>query len=64
MIRGSRVFTKRLAKKKPKPVAKTATARKVLVKLVIMWRDQITAQEFDRRGGGTVNDAGRTQSLK
>lgn len=43
-------FYKRLAKKKPKTVAKTATARKVLVKLVIMLRDQITAAEFDQRG--------------
>lgn len=43
-------FYKRLAKKKPKPVAKTATARKVLVKLVIMLRDKITASEFDQRG--------------
>ena len=50
-------FYRRLAKKKPKSVAKMATARKLLVKLVIMWRDKITAEEFDRRGGGTVNDA-------
>jgi len=45
-----KAFYKRLAKKKPKPVAKTATARKVLVKLVIMLRDKITAEEFDQRG--------------
>ncbi len=32
-------FYKRLAKKKPKAVAKTATARKLLVKLAIMLRD-------------------------
>ena len=50
-----KAFYKRLAKKKPKGVAKTATARKVLVKLVIMMRDKISASEFDRRGR-TVND--------
>jgi transposase len=50
-----KAFYKRLAKKKPKGVAKTATARKVLVKLVIMMRDQISASEFDQ-GGRTVND--------
>lgn len=43
-------FYKRLAKKKPKCVAKTATARRLLVKLSIMLRDNITADEFDRRG--------------
>lgn len=59
-----KAFYKRLAKKKPKAVAKTATARKVLVKLVIMWRDAIDAVEFDRRGGGTVNDVRRTEGLK
>jgi transposase len=58
-----KAFYKRLAKKKPKPVAKTATARKVLVKLVIMLRDKITAQEFDQRGR-TVNDTRRVQGLK
>lgn len=58
-----KVFYQRLAKKKPKGVAKTATARKLLVKLVIMWRDQITAQEFDQRGG-TVNDTRTVQGLK
>lgn len=45
-----KTFKKRLEKKKPKPVAKTAAARKLLVKLAIMLRDQITAQEFDLRG--------------
>jgi transposase len=45
-----KIFYKRLAKKKPKAVAKTATARKLLVKLSIMLRDKITADEFDRRG--------------
>jgi len=43
-------FYKRLAKKKPKAVAKTAAARRLLVKLAIMLRDNITAAEFDRRG--------------
>ena len=49
-------FYRRLVKKKPKGVAKTATARKLLVKLAIMLRDNITADEFDRRGR-TVGDA-------
>ena len=49
-------FYKRLARKKPKPVAKTATARKLLVKLAIMLRDNITADEFDQRGR-TVGNA-------
>jgi len=49
-------FYKRLSKKKPKAVAKTATARKLLVKLAIMLRDNITADEFDRRGRA-VGDA-------
>jgi len=59
-------FHKRLVKKKPKAVAKTkvvleqlplnATARKLLVKLSIMLRDSITADEFDRRGR-TVGNA-------
>lgn len=52
-------FYKRLAKKKPKAVAKTATARKLLVKLAIMLRDNITADEFDRRGR-TAGDARRS----
>ncbi|MEP6704625.1 MAG: IS110 family transposase [Acidobacteriota bacterium] len=56
-------FYKRLAKKKPKPVAKTATARKLLVKLSIMLRDQITADEFDLRGR-TVGNARGTTDLK
>lgn len=47
---------KRLLKKKPKAVAKTATARRLLVKLSIMLRDSITADEFDRRGR-TVGNA-------
>jgi len=50
-------FYKRLAKKKPRAVAKTATARKLAVKLSIMLRDQITAKEFDTRGQRTVDDA-------
>ena len=58
-------FNKRLAKGRsaPKGVAKTATARKVLVKLVIMMRDKISASEFDQRGR-TVNDTRRVQGLK
>ncbi len=56
-------FYKRLAKKKPKPVAKTAAARKLLVKLSIMLRDKITADEFDRRGR-TVGNARETHDLK
>jgi transposase len=51
-------FYKRLAKKKPKAVAKTAAARKLLVKLSIMLRDNITAQEFDRRGHAVGNARG------
>ncbi|MBD3557535.1 IS110 family transposase [Planktothrix sp. FACHB-1355] len=58
-----KAFYKRMAKKKARGVAKMATARKLLVKLVIMWRDQISAAEFDERGG-TVNNARRTQGLK
>jgi len=56
-------FYKRLAKKKPKAVAKTAAARKLLVKLSIMLRDNISAQEFDRRGHA-VGNARRTQGLQ
>jgi transposase len=53
-------FYKRLAKKKPKAVAKTAAARKLLVKLTIMLRDNLTAEEFDRRGR-TADDTRLTQ---
>jgi transposase len=56
-------FYKRLSRKKPKPVAKTAVARKLLVKLAIMLRDGITADEFDRRGR-TVGNARGTTGLK
>lgn len=56
-------FYHRLAKKKPKAVAKTATARKLLVKLSIMLRAQITAQEFTERGR-TLDAARRVQGLK
>ncbi len=56
-------FHKRLVKKKPKAVAKTAAARKLLVKLSIMLRDSITADEFDRRGR-TVGNARVAQGLK
>ena len=51
-----KAFYKRLAKKRPKGVAKTAAARKLLVKLAIMLRDNITAEEFDQRGR-TVGNA-------
>ncbi len=51
-----KAFYKRLAKKKPKAVAKTAAARRLLVKLSIMLRDNITAEEFDLRGR-TVGNA-------
>lgn len=53
-----KAFYKRLAKKKPKALALTATARRLLVKLTIMLRDNITAEEFDRRGS-TVGNARR-----
>lgn len=53
-----KAFYKRLAKKKPKAVARTAASRKLLVKLAIMLRDGITAEEFDRRGR-TVGNARR-----
>ncbi len=56
-------FYKRLAKKKPKAVAKTATARKLLVKLSIMLRDNISADEFDQRGR-TVGNARKAYGLK
>ena len=56
-------FHKRLAKKKPKAVAKIATARKLLVKLSIMLRDSITADEFDQRGR-TVGNARFTHGLQ
>jgi transposase len=55
-----KAFYKRLLKKKPKGVARTAAARKLLVKLAIMLRDNITAEEFDRRGR-TVGNARRRQ---
>lgn len=55
-------FYKRLSKKKPKAVAKTATARKLLVKLAIMLRDNITADEFDQRGR-TVGNAREARGL-
>jgi len=49
-----KTFYKRLAKKKPRALAKTASARKLLVKLAIMLRDNINADEFDRRGRTAV----------
>ena len=56
-------FSKRLGKKKPKAVVKTAVARKLVVKLAIMLRDEITAAEFDQRGR-TAGDARRVQGLQ
>jgi transposase len=56
-------FYKRLSKKKPKAVAKTAVARKLLVKLAIMLRDNINADEFDQRGR-TVGNAREARGLK
>jgi len=53
-----KAFYKRLTKKKPKAVARTAASRKLLVKLSIMLRDNITAEEFDQRGR-TVGNARR-----
>jgi len=58
----AKAFYKRLVKKKLKPVAKTATARKLLVKLTIMLRDNITAQEFDLRGRTVGNARGGIQA--
>lgn len=58
-----KAFYKRLCKRKPKPVAKTAVSRKLLVKLSIMLRDQITASEFDRRGR-LVGDARAKKGLQ
>lgn len=57
-----KAFYKRLLKKKPKGVAKTAAARKLLVKLAIMLRDRITAEEFDRRGRTVGNARVATRS--
>lgn len=54
---------KQLLRKKHGAVAKTAIARKLLVKLVIMLRDNIPAQEFDRRGR-TVGNARGVEGLK
>jgi transposase len=58
-----KAFYKRLSKRKSKAVAKTATARKLLVKLAIMLRDNITAEEFDLCGR-TVGDARRLHGQK
>lgn len=57
-----KAFYKRLLKKKPKGVAKTAAARKLLVKLAIMLRDNITAEEFDLRGRTVGNARVATRS--
>lgn len=58
-----KAFYKRLLKKKPRAVAKTAIARKLLVKLSIMLRDNITAEEFDLRGR-TVGNARKLTGLE
>lgn len=58
-----KAFYKRLAKKKPKAVARCAVSRKLLVKLAIMLRDSISADEFDRRGR-TVGNAREARGLK
>ena len=50
----------RLCQKKDRAVAKTAIARSLLVKLVIMLRDGISAQEFDERGQQTRHNARRS----
>jgi transposase len=55
-------FFKRLSKKKPKRVAKTAVTRKLLIKLAIMLRDNITAAEFDKRGIAVGNTRTYTRS--
>lgn len=54
---------RQLAKKKHRAIAKTAIARKLLVKLVIMLRDKITAQEFDERGR-TVGKCSRSAGFE
>ena len=56
-------FSQRLGKKKPKAVVKTAVARKLVVKLAIMLRDEISAAEFDQRGR-TVGNARTEQGLQ
>lgn len=58
-----KAFYKRLKRKKPIGVAKTAIARKLLVKLAIMLRDNISAQQFDERGS-TVGSARRSARSK
>jgi transposase len=59
-----KAFYKRLAKRKPKGVAKMATARKLLVKLVIMWRDNLSAQEFDQRGSTSKRCSANSRSAR
>jgi transposase len=54
---------KQLSKKKHNAVAKTAIARRLLVKLVIMLRDNIPAQEFDERGR-TIGNARGARGLE
>lgn len=57
-----RAFYRRLARKKAKRVAKTAVTRKLLVKLSIMLRENITAREFDLRGSTAGDTRGGTRS--
>ncbi len=59
-----KAFYQRLLRKKHKAVAKTATARKLLVKLAIMLRDNISAQEFDRRGSAVGDARGSARPKK
>ena len=58
-----KAFHKRLSKKKPKAVARTAASRKLLVKLAIMLRDSISADEFEQ-SGSTVGNARQPRDLK
>lgn len=54
---------RQLSKKKHTAVAKTAIVRKLLIKLVIMLRDNISAEEFETRGR-TVGNVRGAQGLK
>ncbi|MBK7705552.1 MAG: transposase [Acidobacteria bacterium] len=57
-----RAFYRRLARKKTRRVAKTAVTRKLLVKLSVMLRENITAREFDMRGSTAGDTRGETRS--
>ena len=48
-----KAFYKRLARRRSKPIAKTAATRKLLIRLFIMLRDEIDYQEFKRRGSAS-----------